>query len=215
MDEVMTSRLAVGGAQQVYGVHADLTVLGKYFGGGLSFGAFGGSRHVMAAFDPAQGGLTHGGTFNNNAFTMAVGSAVTELLDADTLKRLNERGDRLRDQLSEALAPVGFCVTGAGSMMTIHPAPGPVERWSDIAGVDPRWRRLLFHDLLARGYYIAERGYLALSLALTDQQLNGFVAAARAFADEHADLVASRIAMRMGSGPVGFASHGIGEPPVE
>jgi glutamate-1-semialdehyde 2,1-aminomutase len=215
MDEVMTSRLAVGGAQQVYGVHADLTVLGKYFGGGLSFGAFGGSRHVMAAFDPAQGGLTHGGTFNNNAFTMAVGSAVTGLLDADTLKRLNERGDRLRDQLAEALAPVGFCVTGAGSMMTIHPAPGPVERWSDIAGVDPRWRRLLFHDLLARGYYIAERGYLALSLALTDQQLNGFVAAARAFADEHADLVASRTAMRMGSGPVGFASHGIGEPPVE
>jgi glutamate-1-semialdehyde 2,1-aminomutase len=215
MDEVMTSRLAVGGAQQVYGVHADLTVLGKYFGGGLSFGAFGGSRHVMAAFDPAQGGLTHGGTFNNNAFTMAVGSAVTGLLDADTLKRLNERGDRLRDQLAEALAPVGFCVTGAGSMMTIHPAPGPVERWSDIAGVDSRCRRLLFHDLLARGYYIAERGYLALSLALTDQQLNGFVAAARAFADEHADLVASRIAMRMGSGPVGFASHGIGEPPVE
>ena len=207
MDEVMTSRLAVGGAQQVYGVDADLTVLGKYFGGGLSFGAFGGSRHVMAAFDPAQGGLTHGGTFNNNAFTMAVGSAVTGLLDADTLKRLNERGDRLRGQLAEALAPVGFCVTGAGSMMTIHPAPGPVERWSDIASVDSRWRRLLFHDLLARGYYIAERGYLALSLALTDQQLNGFVAAARAFADEHADLVGSRTAMRTGSGPVGFASH--------
>jgi glutamate-1-semialdehyde 2,1-aminomutase len=192
MDEVMTSRLAVGGAQQAYGVHADLTVLGKYFGGGLSFGAFGGSRQVMAAFDPAQGGLTHGGTFNNNAFTMAVGSVVTELLDADTLKRLNERGDRLRDQLAEALTPVGFCVTGAGSMMTIHPAPGPVERWSDIAGVDPRWRRLLFHDLLARGYYIAERGYLALSLALTEQHLDGFVAAARALAEEHAHLVTSR-----------------------
>jgi glutamate-1-semialdehyde 2,1-aminomutase len=192
MDEVMTSRLAVGGAQQAYDVHADLTVLGKYFGGGLSFGAFGGSRHVMAAFDPAQGGLTHGGTFNNNAFTMAVGVAVTRLLDADTLKRLNESGDLLRDQLTQALTPVGFCVTGVGSMMTIHPTPGPVQRWSDIADVDPRWRRLLFHDLLARGYYIAERGYLALSLALTEQHLNGFVAAARAFAGEHADLVAAR-----------------------
>src|SRR3954453_759435 len=124
MDEVMTSRLAVGGAQQGYDVHADLTVLGKYFGGGLSFGAFGGSRQVMAAFDPAQGGLTHGGTFNNNAFTMAVGVAVTKLLDADTLERLNDRGDRLRDQLVEALTPVGFCVTGTGSMMTIHPSSG-------------------------------------------------------------------------------------------
>lgn len=192
MDEVMTSRLAVGGAQQAYDVHADLTVLGKYFGGGLSFGAFGGPRHVMAAFDPARGGLTHGGTFNNNAFTMAVGSAVTALLDADTLRRLNERGDRLRDQLAGALAPVGFCVTGAGSMMTIHPTPGPVRRWSDVADVDPRWRRLLFHDLLARGYYVAERGYLALSLALTEQHLDGFVAAARAFAAEYADLRASR-----------------------
>jgi glutamate-1-semialdehyde 2,1-aminomutase len=192
MDEVMTSRLAVGGAQQAYDVHADLTVLGKYFGGGLSFGAFGGPRHVMAAFDPARGGLSHGGTFNNNAFTMAVGSVVTELLDADTLQRLNDRGDRLRDQLAEALTPVGFCVTGAGSMMTIHPTPGPVQRWSDIAGVDPRWRRLLFHDLLARGYYMAERGYLALSLALTEQHLDGFVAAARAFAEQHAHLLASR-----------------------
>jgi glutamate-1-semialdehyde 2,1-aminomutase len=194
----MTSRLAVGGAQQVYDVRADLTVLGKYFGGGLSFGAFGGSRQVMAAYDPAQGGLTHGGTFNNNAFTMAVGTAVTALLDADTLARLNARGDRLRDRLAEALSPVGFCVTGAGSMMTIHPTPGPVQRWSDVADVDPRWRRLLFHDLLARGYYLAERGYLALSLTLTDEHLNGFIAAVRAFAEEHADLTASTAAPRRG-----------------
>ena len=196
MDEVMTSRLAVGGAQQVYGVRADLTVLGKYFGGGLSFGAFGGSREVMAAFDPGQGGLTHGGTFNNNAFTMAVGTVVSELLDADTLTSLNDRGERLMDQLAAALTPVGFCVTGSGSMMTIHPVPGPVERWSDIARVDPRWRRLLFHDLLARGYYVAERGYLALSLALTEQQLDGFVVAAEAFAEKYADLAALRAAGR-------------------
>jgi glutamate-1-semialdehyde 2,1-aminomutase len=75
--------------------------------------------------------------------------------------------------------------------MTVHPTPGPVERWSDVAGVDPRWRRLLFHELLGRGYYIAERGYLALSLALSDRHLDGFVAAARAFTEEYADLVAS------------------------
>lgn len=185
MDEVMTSRLAVGGAQGLHGVEADLTVLGKYFGGGLSFGAFGGSREVMAAFDPARGGLTHGGTFNNNAFTMAVGAAVTPLLDADTLAGLNARGDSLRERLVKALAPVGFCVTGVGSLMTIHPTPGPVARWSDVADVDPRWRRLFFHELLARGFYIAERGYLALSLAVTDDDLDAFVEAAGAFAEEH------------------------------
>jgi glutamate-1-semialdehyde 2,1-aminomutase len=188
MDEVMTSRLAVGGAQAVHGIPADLTVLGKYFAGGLPFGAFGGSRDVMAAFDPARGGLTHGGTFNNNAFTMAVGAAVAALLDRDTLADLNARGDRLRERLAQALAPVGFCVTGAGSMMTIHPTPGPVVGWSDIAGVDFRWRRLLFHELLARGFYVAERGYLALSLAVTDADLDAFVEAVRAFADQYAGL---------------------------
>lgn len=192
MDEVMTSRLAVGGAQAVYDIRADLTVLGKYFGGGLSFGAFGGSRDMMAAFDPTRGGLTHGGTFNNNAFTMAAGTAVAALLDADTLAGLNVRGDGLRDRLSQALAPVGFCVTGLGSMMTIHPTPGPVVRWSDVASVDPRWRRLLFHELLARGHYIAERGYLALSLAVTDADLDAFVAAAAAFAEKYVDLAATR-----------------------
>jgi glutamate-1-semialdehyde 2,1-aminomutase len=191
MDEVMTSRLAVGGAQAVYDIRADLTVLGKYFGGGLSFGAFGGSRDVMAAFDPTRGGLTHGGTFNNNAFTMAAGTAVVALLDADTLAGLNGRGDRLRDRLSQALAPVRFCVTGVGSMMTIHPRPGPVVRWSDVAGVDHRWRRLLFHELLARGYYIAERGYLALSLAVTDADLDAFVETVGAFAEKYVDLAAT------------------------
>lgn len=191
LDEVMTSRLAVGGAQEVHDVGADLTVLGKYFGGGLSFGAFGGSQEVMAAYDPARGGLTHGGTFNNNAFTSAVGAAVAGLLDADTLAALNARGDRLRERLAQALSPPGFCVTGVGSMMTIHPTQGPVSRWSDIAGVDPRWRRLLFHDLLARGYYIAERGYLALSLAVTDHHLDGFVAAVDACAEEYAELAAT------------------------
>jgi glutamate-1-semialdehyde 2,1-aminomutase len=194
MDEVMTSRLAVGGAQAVYDIRADLTVLGKYFGGGLSFGAFGGSRDVMAAYDPARGGLTHGGTFNNNAFTMAVGNAVAALLDSDALAGLNARGDRLRDRLSEALTPIGFCVTGVGSMMTIHPRPAPVVQWSDLAGVDPRWRRLLFHYLLARGYYVAERGYVALSLAVTDAHLDAFVEAAGAFAEEYAGLAATQAA---------------------
>lgn len=188
LDEVMTSRLAVGGAQEVYDVPADLTVLGKYFGGGLSFGAFGGRRELMAAYDPAVGGLTHGGTFNNNAFTMAVGPVVAGLLDRATLADLNGRGDRLRERLSGPLARIGFCVSGTGSMMTIHPVPGPVTRWSDVADADPRWRRLLFHHLLARGFYVAERGYLALGLAVTEEQLDGFVAAVSDFADAHAHL---------------------------
>jgi glutamate-1-semialdehyde 2,1-aminomutase len=78
-DEVMTSRLSPGGLQQVTGVLPDLTTLGKYLGGGLSFGAFGGRADLMAAYDPTRpGALFHAGTFNNNVLTMSAGIAGLE-----------------------------------------------------------------------------------------------------------------------------------------
>lgn len=179
IDEVMTSRFAVGGAQERYRVRADLTTLGKYLGGGLSFGAFGGAAEVMAAYGP--GGLTHGGTFNNNAFTMAAGLAASRVVDGELLDRLHRRGEALRERLNAefAAAGAGFVATGSGSLMTIHPTAGPVRCWADIAGVDPRRRALLFHDLLAAGYYVAARGYLALGPEITARHVDGFVAAVR------------------------------------
>lgn len=74
-DEVMTSRLAPHGLANQLGIRADLTTLGKYIGGGMSFGAFGGRADVMALFDPRTGRLSHSGTFNNNVMTMAAGYA--------------------------------------------------------------------------------------------------------------------------------------------
>ena len=72
----MTSRLALGGRQAQLGITPDLTTLGKYFGGGLSFGAFGGRRELMERFDPRRAdALGHAGTFNNNVLTMAAGLA--------------------------------------------------------------------------------------------------------------------------------------------
>ena len=101
-----------------------MTTLGKYLGGGLSFGAFGGRADLMATFDPARGGLSHAGTFNNNAFTMAVGAYVaSELVGADALAAVNERGDRLRAGLQARFdaSPLPFCVTGWGSLLCVHP----------------------------------------------------------------------------------------------
>ena len=73
-DEVMTSRTGPGGLQERLGIRPDLTTLGKYIGGGASFGAFGGRGDVMALFDPARpGALPHAGTFNNNVVSMAAG----------------------------------------------------------------------------------------------------------------------------------------------
>jgi glutamate-1-semialdehyde 2,1-aminomutase len=183
-DEVMTSRLAVGGAQELLGVTPDMTTVGKYLAGGLSFGAFGGRRDLMAAYDPHAGGLTHGGTFNNNAFTMAVGAAVHEsLVDADTLAAINKRGDGLRDALNATFAasPLPFTATGLGSLVNVHPVPGPVRAPADLRAADPRWRELIFHDLLDAGFYISPRGYLALSMDITDEHLDAFVDAVGQF----------------------------------
>ena len=190
-DEVMTSRLAVGGAQDLLGITPDMTTLGKYLAGGLSFGAFGGRREVMAAFDPASGGgLAHGGTFNNNAFTMAVGGAVARLVDGASLAAVNQRGERLRGALNGRFerSPLAITATGWGSLLSFHPVRGPVERPADLAGADPRWRHLLFHELLAAGYYFAPRGYVALTMDVSDDDLDGFIDAFDNFLERYAQL---------------------------
>lgn len=178
LDEVMTSRLSPQGAAPLYGVAPDLLTVGKYLGGGLSFGAFGGRADLMARFDPSQpGALPHAGTFNNNVLSMAAGLAgLTQVLDDDRLDALNARGDRLREALQSVMAPYGWTATGMGSMVGFHPVPGPVDSPADIAGADDRRRELLFLDLLERGWYVAPRGFIALSIEVTDADIDGFVA---------------------------------------
>ena len=166
-DEVMTSRLSPGGAQALWGVRPDMTTLGKYLGGGLSFGAFGGSESVMAAFDPEAGGvLTQAGTFNNNVISMVAGvAALKEVLTPTALIAVNERGDQLRERLNDIFAARGLAimVCGRGSMMNFRPK-------SDA------WMELLFHSCLEAGFYIARRGMIALSLEVTMEQIEEFCA---------------------------------------
>ncbi len=180
LDEVMTSRMSTGGAQQRLGVRPDLTTLGKYLGGGLSFGAFGGRADLMAAFDLQRGGdVMHGGTFNNNALSMAAGVAAIGMLDATTLDALFERGEGLRAELTKVTEASGapFTVTGWGSLLSLHAHPGPVRTAADVRAADADLGQLLFHELLDRGFYYAPRGFIALSLPLTDDDLASFVSA--------------------------------------
>lgn len=180
-DEVMTSRIGAGGLQGRLGIKPDLTTLGKYLGGGSSFGAFGGRRDVMDLFDPARpGALPHAGTFNNNVVTMAAGYAgLTRVYPPDIARRHTARGDQLRADLARRLraADAPFCVTGVGSLLAIHATAGPVRSPRDLGKTNQARQELLFLDLLELGYYIAPRGYLALSLPLTVSQLAGFTAA--------------------------------------
>jgi glutamate-1-semialdehyde 2,1-aminomutase len=179
LDEVMTSRLSPRGAAPLFDLTPDLLTLGKYLGGGLSFGAFGGRADLMSRFDPSQpGALPHAGTFNNNVLSMAAGLAgLTQVLDDARLEALNARGDRLREQLNAVMAPHGWVATGMGSMVGFHPVSGPVRSPADLADADDRRRELLFLDLLERGFYVAPRGFIALSIEVTDDDVDEFVAA--------------------------------------
>ncbi|UPK20600.1 aminotransferase class III-fold pyridoxal phosphate-dependent enzyme [Bradyrhizobium sp. 131] len=180
-DEVMTSRLAPGGLQTRYSIRPDLMTLGKYVAGGLSFGAFGGRTDLMQRFDPRKAGaLAHAGTFNNNVLTMSAGVAMmTKVATQQALDRVNARGEALRTRLEslcrEHHAPL--CVTGIGSLFTIHSIAGPVRSIFDTTAQDQRIKELMFFDLLEQGIYLARRGMAALSFEIDDAACEAFTAA--------------------------------------
>ncbi len=180
-DEVMTSRLSAGGLHGHHAITPDLVTLGKYLGGGLGFGAFGGRADIMARFDPrAPGHWPHAGTFNNNALTMAAGLAgLTRVYTPDRVAPFNALGDLLRARLRLGIerAGVAMCVTGFGSMAAFHFGAGPIARPSDGVRVPDELRALLHFDMLARGFYYARRGMMALSLPLSEADIDAFAAA--------------------------------------
>ena len=174
-DEIQTSRLSAGGRQALLGIRPDLTTLGKYHGGGLSFGAFGGRADVMSLYDPRNAGhLSHAGTFNNNVLSMAAGYAgLSSVATAEALDGLNRRGDSLREALDALFAEsrAGLSVSGLGSLLNLHAGGVPSSNATANA--------LLFFDLLERGFYCAPRGLIALSLAIDDSHIRDFLAAMR------------------------------------
>jgi glutamate-1-semialdehyde 2,1-aminomutase len=184
-DEVMTSRLSPGGRQQALNIVPDMTTLGKYLGGGLSFGAFGGRRDVMEQFDPRRpGALPHAGTFNNNVLTMAAGVAgLTKVFTPEAAQALNGRGDALRTRLNGVCQRHGARLqfTGLGSLMSAHATGRPIRTPADVADDDPGVQALFFFDMLNRGVYLARRGFVALSLAVGDAEIDHFVDAVEGF----------------------------------
>jgi glutamate-1-semialdehyde 2,1-aminomutase len=183
-DEVMTARFSSGGLQQLLGINPDLTTLAKFVGGGLSFGAFGGRADLMNRFDPSRAdALQHGGTFNNDVLTMAAGAAgLTQVLTEPEITRLNDLGDRLRDRLNtfSTERALAFCATGYGSLVGLHFTPGPVRNESDVPEA-MELRALLHLHMLERGFSYGRRGFIALSLPLTDADIDGFAAAVEEF----------------------------------
>jgi glutamate-1-semialdehyde 2,1-aminomutase len=193
-DEVMTSRLAPGGLHSVLGVTPDMMTVGKYLGGGLSFGAFGGRTDLMARFDPSRSdAFVHAGTFNNNVLSMAAGIAgLRDVLTPAESLRINAAGDRLRERMKRSLHDRGVpgSVTGYGSMMMVQLADGRYERPQDTARVRPEARALCQHEMLSQGIYLSRRNMLNLSLPMKDPELDRIAQAFDAFLEENAAVLA-------------------------
>ena len=192
-DEVMTSRLSNQGAQGLFNVIPDMTTLGKYIGGGMSFGAFGGSEAIMQIFDPRRSdAIPHAGTFNNNTLTMAAGvAAMGKVLTDELLDQLNHRGDQLRIELNKIAREHGTCIqfTGLGSLLGLHTTSSPIHSTADLKGADDRIMELIFLDLLEQGYYIARRGFIALMLPIGDAEIEGFKSAFSAVVKARGELL--------------------------
>ena len=194
-DEVMTSRLSPGGLQAVHGITPDLTTLGKYVGGGMSFGAFGGRAEIIDLFDPRRpDALPHAGTFNNNVLTMNAGLVgLTEVYTPAAAEALNARGEALRNRLNAlceaAGAPMQF--TGIGSMLAVHMTRGPIRSPADAARGDAKLKELFFFDMLAHGIWLARRGMMALSLPIGDAECDRLADAVAEFLDSRASLLAA------------------------
>lgn len=181
-DEVVTSRLALGGLQAVHGIAPDMTTLGKYLGGGLPFGAFGGSGEIMRMFDPQATtpvSLAHSGTFNNNVFTMSAAVAAADLVTEGEIARINELGDRVRHGVNGLVKGTRLqgkvMATGMGSCIGIH----FVGDEADVL------RGLFYHHHLQRGLWLGQRGFLALSFAHVERDIVRVLNAMKEFVDEY------------------------------
>jgi glutamate-1-semialdehyde 2,1-aminomutase len=204
MDEVMTSRLSPSGVQGRLGIKPDMTTLGKYVGGGMTIGAFGGRADIMERFNPTvPNALPHGGTFNNNVLAMAAGhAAFTKVLTPEAIDRMNVRGDELRQRINGLAAARGLAVqaTGLGSIFGIHFHKGPIRNGHDLdEGERGREREIgdlktLFQlDMMAQGHYINRRILGNLSLQTSAADLTAFLAALEEFLDNRAALIRATV----------------------
>ncbi len=194
-DEVMTARLSYHGMHGKLGITPDLVTFGKFIGGGFSFGAFGGRADIMAVFDAARPGyVPHGGSFNNNVFSMSGGvTALTKIHTPAAIAAVNDLGDRLRSRLNAALAEekAPLCFSGYGSVMNLHVGYEPPMRYV-MSPLIQSVRSLYHMFLLQEGYWIAGRALVSLSIANSQDECDGLVDTTRKFASDYRSLLSAQ-----------------------
>jgi glutamate-1-semialdehyde 2,1-aminomutase len=160
-DEVITGvRLALGGAQEYYGVKPDLTCFGKALGGGMPIGAYGGRREIMERLIP-DGDVYQAGTFSGNPVTMAGGIETLKLLqNPEVYKTLEQQTADLFSGLSQPIQKHSWPVQlqRAGSMFSILFTPEPVENFQDSLNINHTAFSHFFHYCLDNGVYLPPSG---------------------------------------------------------
>jgi glutamate-1-semialdehyde 2,1-aminomutase len=184
-DEVITGfRLAVGGAQELFGSTPDLTILGKVIGGGLPIGAYGGRADIMDHIAPL-GPVYQAGTLAGNPLAVAAGIAVLEELRRrnSLYSELDARTQRLADGLKRAAwdAHVDVCLNRIGSMLTVFFTRGPVVDFDSASRADRDLFALFFQGMLDRGVLLPPSQFETwfVSAAHTDRDVDMTVKAAR------------------------------------
>ena len=183
-DEVMTGfRVALGGAQQHYGVTPDLTTLGKVIGGGMPVGAFGGKRAIMEQIAPL-GPVYQAGTLSGNPVAMAAGLANLDLItQPGFFDELANKTAALMDGLRERAQQAGIPLTTnqVGGMFGFFFTDSPqVSNFRQVSACDVKHFGKFFHGMLERGVYLAPSAFEA-----------GFVSSAHSDADLEATLEAA------------------------
>ena len=172
-DEVMTGfRVALGGAQGLYGIRPDLTALGKIIGGGMPVGAFGGRREVMECISPL-GPVYQAGTLSGNPIAMAAGLKTLELISAPGFhERIGERTAELVDGLTARAEAAGVPLTAnrVGGMFGIFFTDAPqVTNYDQATACDQDQFRAFFHAMLDLGVYLAPSAFEAGFVSITHE----------------------------------------------
>ncbi len=183
LDEVMTGfRVALGGAQALYGIRPDLTTLGKVIGGGMPVGAFGGRRDIMAKIAPL-GPVYQAGTLSGNPVAVAAGMATLALVQAPGFyERLAGSARALCEGLAGAARKHGipFSAQSVGGMFGIYFRSTPPTSYAEVMECDKDAFNRFFHAMLEAGVYLAPSAYEA-----------GFVSSAHAAAEIQATVAAA------------------------
>ena len=182
-DEVITGfRLAPGGAQEYYGVRADLVTYGKIIGGGMPVGAYGGSRKLMELVAPL-GPVYQAGTLSGNPVAMAAGLTQLKLLKAhpEVYEHLERRGALLQAGLEEALKGMDAQVNRVGSILTVFFTREPVTGYAQAKASDLEQFKRWYLGLLSQGIYAAPSQFEAMFLsdAHTDADIQKAITAAK------------------------------------